>query len=164
MLCFSNRYARRRCSVSGHDASSSPPLSREPLRHAPVYCIASSSLPVHSLSHDLICRFSPPAHSSPPPAFSLSFFRNPPAVGLFLDAMDAREPISRTFTITAHGTTTLTVVYTNEEWKLVETLDMYEQWLDEDKHRRSVALYADRFCTFLITLAFRCCYDDRNAN
>ena len=40
---------------------------------------------------------------------------------------------SETSTITAHGTTLLTLVYTNEEWKVNETLAMFEKMLDEDK-------------------------------
>ena len=40
---------------------------------------------------------------------------------------------SETTTIKAHGTTMLTVVYTNETWKVDETLAMFEKTLDEDK-------------------------------
>jgi len=40
--------------------------------------------------------------------------------------------------MTAHGNTTLTVVYTNEESTLNETLQMYEQWLEDPNQRRSV--------------------------
>ena len=38
--------------------------------------------------------------------------------------------------VIADGNTTLTVVYTNEESTLNQTLQMYEQWFEEPKQRR----------------------------
>ena len=45
------------------------------------------------------------------------------------------EGYTRRLKVTAHGKTELDMVYTNEEATLVETLEMYEQWLQEDKHK-----------------------------
>jgi hypothetical protein len=42
---------------------------------------------------------------------------------------------SETTTIDMHGTTKLTVFYTNEIEKVDEILSMYERWLDEKKVR-----------------------------
>ena len=48
--------------------------------------------------------------------------------------MEGGEGYTRRWKVDAHGKTKLDVVYTNEEATLVETLEMYEQWLQEDEH------------------------------
>jgi CO dehydrogenase/acetyl-CoA synthase beta subunit len=42
---------------------------------------------------------------------------------------------TETHHITAHGTTTLEVVYTNEEATVERILAMYEKWLEKEKNR-----------------------------
>ena len=45
------------------------------------------------------------------------------------------ENHTETHHITAHGTTTLEVVYTNEEAIVERILAMYEKWLEKEKNR-----------------------------
>ena len=45
------------------------------------------------------------------------------------------EGHTRRTTFIAHGTTTIDVVYTNEEHTVVEVLNMYERWIEEDEDK-----------------------------
>jgi hypothetical protein len=55
--------------------------------------------------------------------------------------MDDGELTTETHLITPHGTTTLKVVYTNEESTVEKTLAMYEKWLaGETAEKRFVGL------------------------
>ena len=88
----------------------SVPHSRQPFR-------------LLSLSYYLICN-------------SLCLFLESGGMGSPVVRYDEELLITRTLQMTAHGNTRLTVVYTNEESKVVETLQMYEQWLEEDNQPR----------------------------
>ena len=52
----------------------------------------------------------------------------------------ARAAYTRTRTITVHGKPDIVVVYTNEEEKMQETLQMYEAWFAEEKENKFVGL------------------------
>ena len=45
------------------------------------------------------------------------------------------NPITRYGEVLAHGTTNLHVVYTNDRAKVEDFLSMFEEWLQEEKHK-----------------------------
>jgi hypothetical protein len=45
------------------------------------------------------------------------------------------NPITRYGKVLAHGTTNLHVVYTNDSAKVEGFLSMFEEWLQEEKHK-----------------------------
>jgi hypothetical protein len=49
--------------------------------------------------------------------------------------MDDKKLTTETHHITAHGTTVLEVVYTNEPRTVELVIAMYEQWLHEEKNK-----------------------------
>lgn len=49
--------------------------------------------------------------------------------------MDDGQQTTQYYKVTAHATTDLDVVYTNEIHKVEEVIAMYEQWLQEEKYR-----------------------------
>ena len=50
-------------------------------------------------------------------------------------AMDAGALFTHMLTISAHETTKIDVVYTNDTWVVKSTLEMYEYWHRQDDHR-----------------------------
>ena len=53
----------------------------------------------------------------------------------FLAGMDDGKRTTETHLVPAHGTTTLTVVYTNDEATVETTLARFEQLLEKEKHK-----------------------------
>ena len=53
----------------------------------------------------------------------------------FLAGMDDGKRTIETHLVPAHGTTTLTVVYTNDEATVETTLARFEQLLEKEKHK-----------------------------